>query len=179
MNRHLLILYGILAVLVAVVLVLILRITTENPRDGQSAEGNVLSSQGLARREQQSRQKTSSQSCPRKQFVTGIKASGAIICSEIVTISQSRGESIADNKPECYDHGFIEHGFCTCDEEWTGPECQDPRPIPSGEVLPDEDNDNVPAPLDCDDNDDLVYPGAPDSVDGKDNDCDGIIDEGY
>lgn len=41
----------------------------------------------------------------------------------------------------------------------------------------DNDGDGFFPPDDCDDNDNTVFPGAPDVCDGKDNDCDGSIDE--
>ncbi|MFK8101181.1 MAG: MopE-related protein [Saprospiraceae bacterium] len=42
----------------------------------------------------------------------------------------------------------------------------------------DEDMDGVYNYLDCDDNDATSYPGAPELCDGKDNDCNGSIDDG-
>jgi serine protease len=45
----------------------------------------------------------------------------------------------------------------------------------------DADDDGFCAnmdPVDCDDNDFTVYPGAPELCDGRDNNCDGVTDEG-
>lgn len=43
----------------------------------------------------------------------------------------------------------------------------------------DNDGDMVPAPDDCDDNDNTIFPGADELCDGKDNDCDGEVDEDF
>jgi hypothetical protein len=51
-----------------------------------------------------------------------------------------------------------------------------------GECVPaeqDMDGDNVPAAEDCDDNNDEVFPGAPEACNGIDDDCDDLIDEAF
>jgi hypothetical protein len=45
-------------------------------------------------------------------------------------------------------------------------------------VVRDEDGDGVPDGPDCDDHDASVKPGAVESCNGKDDDCDGQVDEG-
>ena len=45
--------------------------------------------------------------------------------------------------------------------------------------LVDSDNDGVTSDLDCDDNDPNNYPGNIEICDGQDNNCDGVIDEGF
>lgn len=42
----------------------------------------------------------------------------------------------------------------------------------------DSDKDGYTPPYDCDDVNPIVHPGAEEICDGKDNDCDGLIDEG-
>ena len=49
---------------------------------------------------------------------------------------------------------------------------------PTEPPVSDLDGDGVIASEDCDDNDATVYPGAPELLDGKDNDCDGELAEG-
>jgi len=115
------------------------------------------------------------QSCTSGEFVTGISAGGNIICGGI----DEANLSPSSQEQNCYGNGQVTDGFCRCNEGWTGPYCETQKPPPDPDALPDDDFDNFRAPLDCNDNDDLVYPGAPDIADGKDNDCDGEIDEGY
>ena len=43
--------------------------------------------------------------------------------------------------------------------------------------LPDADSDGASCKDDCDDNDNTVYPGAPELCDSKDNNCNGQVDE--
>ena len=44
-------------------------------------------------------------------------------------------------------------------------------------ALADNDGDGALADEDCDDDDATVYPGAPETCDGRDEDCDGSVDE--
>ena len=45
-------------------------------------------------------------------------------------------------------------------------------------TLEDQDNDGYYEDEDCDDNNSLIFPGAIETCDGIDNDCDGQKDEG-
>ena len=49
---------------------------------------------------------------------------------------------------------------------------------PAAAATMDMDADGWTTPQDCDDNDAQTYPGAPELHDGRDNDCDSLVDEG-
>ncbi len=177
--------HWILAFLAVLVSIVIVAVIVESRNDAIPASNNTVTddktNEGLGstvesgRVSGQYQGRAAAQSCPSGQFVTGIDSNGKIICGTVDTTDFSGSAQEKD----CYGHGFVEDGFCSCDEGWTGAHCEKQKQPRSKDAPPDQDFDNVPAPLDCDDNDDMVYPGAPDAVAGKDNDCDGEIDEGY
>ena len=73
--------------------------------------------------------------------------------------------------PQAENRGF-ENQVDAPDRTPDPPPLEPPTPAP-----PDADGDNWQAHLDCDDDDPLAWPGAPELCDGVDNDCDGDIDD--
>lgn len=74
-----------------------------------------------------------------------------------------------------------------CEDAWAGDACKshiacDPASSICIFDLLDKDGDGHPPPVcggdDCDDNDSARFPGNVDVCDGKDNDCDGTVDDG-
>ncbi|MCD6499347.1 MAG: putative metal-binding motif-containing protein [Deltaproteobacteria bacterium] len=65
---------------------------------------------------------------------------------------------------------FDQDGFTWCGSKAPG--------MKSNECV-DMNTDDHEMFIDCKDNDESVYPGAPELCDGKDNDCDNICDEGF
>jgi len=57
------------------------------------------------------------------------------------------------------------------------PATETPTPNAGPTPPPDEDGDGFAFAYDCDDTDPEIYPGADETCDGKDNDCDGNTDE--
>lgn len=59
------------------------------------------------------------------------------------------------------------------------PDTPEPPDAPIAPELQDRDGDGYsPADGDCDDDDDRAFPGAVETCDGVDNDCNGFVDEG-
>jgi hypothetical protein len=81
----------------------------------------------------------------------------------------------------CYDgtyrdySGGIVEGVCS-DCACTSPECENYT-----EMVTDIDGDgyDIECDEDCDDDDSSTHPGATEQNDGMDNDCDGLVDEGF
>jgi len=69
--------------------------------------------------------------------------------------------------------------ICTnaIDDDFDGlTDCDDPD-CAIDAVCEDNDGDNFPALVDCDDDNPDIFPGAEEICDGRDNNCDGIVDD--
>ncbi len=92
---------------------------------------------------------------------------------------------LTDNCPRAYNPAQAD-----ADRDGRGDACDNCVSVPNpnqwdkdvngiGDVCQDMDKDGFTADVDCRDDDASVHPGAPEICDGKDNDCDGVADEGF
>ena len=75
----------------------------------------------------------------------------------------------------CYFISSDEHAWRLADNQPDTPATDDSEPIDTGPV--DLDGDGAAASVDCDDEDPSVFPGAVESCNSKDDDCDTLVDE--
>jgi hypothetical protein len=99
-----------------------------------------------------------------------------------------QANSDCDNGEPCTAHFCAEDGTC----EHTLYSCDDGDPCTTDSctgnfactnvlgLCEDDDGDGwAEEDGDCDDNDDAIFPGAPEICDSEDNDCDNAVDEGF
>jgi len=86
------------------------------------------------------------------------------------------GSSISNNSLDCDDADFdVNPGVAEIFGNGIDDNCNDEQ----DEGFTDNDTDGFNPPEDCNDNDNTVFPGAPELLDFKDNDCNGLVDEGF
>ena len=105
---------------------------------------------------------------------TGVVALGLVLLAPACAKGNADpGVDGTDNAPVVADGG-LESGAC--------PPCGLGEKCSAGKcvaVTTDADGDGVPLANDCDDHDPAVHPGAAEVCNGKDDNCDGKIDEGF
>jgi hypothetical protein len=105
---------------------------------------------------------------------------GSLVCVNGYCVTSSACEGVTCSAGEVCDQGFcVQQVVDPC----AGVVCPNAGEVCSGGVCTfaeaDTDGDGVAAIDDCDDSDPAIHPGATESCNGRDDNCDGAYDEGF